>query len=81
MKKLIQFLTHALELSWLKGSRLAWVLAPLLWPVSKLIWFALRFNALWRGRHHIEVLPVALLVVGNVYVGGVGKTLQYPFCA
>ena len=74
MKKLTQFLIRALELSWLKGSRLAWLLAPLLWPMSKLVWFALRVNALWRGPHHIEALPVALLVVGNVYVGGVGKT-------
>lgn len=74
MNKLTQFLARTLERSWLKGSRLAWVFAPVLWPLSKLIWFALRWHAIWRPTKDQDVLPVALLVVGNVYVGGVGKT-------
>ncbi|MEI6768437.1 MAG: tetraacyldisaccharide 4'-kinase [Betaproteobacteria bacterium] len=74
MNKLTQFLAQTLERSWLKGSRLAWVFAPVLWPLSKLIWFTLRWYAVWQPSNGQDALPVALLVVGNVYVGGVGKT-------
>lgn len=74
MTNLPQFLTLALERSWLKGSRLAWLFAPVLWPLSKLIWYALRLHAFARPAVPLEPLGVPLLVVGNVFVGGVGKT-------
>lgn len=63
-----------LERSWLQGSVWTWVLAPLLWPISKLVWFTWRLSRASQKRTLPKKLAVPLLVVGNVYVGGVGKT-------
>ena len=75
MKRLFKrYIAPALERSWLKGSVLSWVGMPLLWPLSKIVWYAWRLSH-WAAQGELpQKLPVPLLVVGNVYVGGVGKT-------
>jgi tetraacyldisaccharide 4'-kinase len=61
---------------WLRQwSHRGWV-ARLLWPVSMLYraLLAARRAAYQSGWLNADVLPVPVLVVGNVYVGGAGKT-------
>lgn len=50
--------------------------ARLLWPVSRLygLLFALRKRRYRQGALPVEKLPVPVIVVGNVVVGGAGKT-------
>ena len=65
-------LRHALTRAWLNRG----VLACILWPVSAiygaLVW--LRKTLYRLGFFHTHHLPVPVIVVGNVLVGGVGKT-------
>ncbi|HSC76764.1 MAG TPA: tetraacyldisaccharide 4'-kinase [Pseudomonadales bacterium] len=72
-------LNNALERGWYPGgdkSRSAiwfWPFLMLLWPLSKIFsWLAAQ------RRQHLQrvqaVLPVAVVVVGNISVGGTGKT-------
>jgi len=75
MKRLFKrYFAPLLERSWLKGSVLSWFLAPLLWPVSQVVWYTWRFGRWTHPSPAPQKLPVPLLVIGNVYVGGVGKT-------
>ena len=61
---------QSLTSAWL---RRGW-LACLLWPISQ-IYLLLLFIHGWRYRHfEASKLPVPILVVGNVVVGGAGKT-------
>ena len=57
---------------WLKRGPVSLLLLPLSW-----IYRALHQTRLWLYRHgylSIEKLPVPVIVVGNVVVGGAGKT-------
>ena len=47
-----------------------------LWPLSQLLWWAHQCRAQWLAPKPaaLERLSVPLVVVGNIYVGGVGKT-------
>jgi tetraacyldisaccharide 4'-kinase len=62
----------SIELHWYGKSLLTW----LLWPISKVVcgltrWRFLRFRA---GKMNSDECPVPLIVVGNITVGGTGKT-------
>lgn len=58
--------------SWQKRSWLAY----LLWPLSQLVsaWMVLRDCLYHCGLFKRETLPVPVIVVGNIFVGGTGKT-------
>lgn len=61
---------QSLTSAWLRRGWLAY----LLWPISQ-IYLLLLFIHGWRYRHfEASKLPVPILVVGNVVVGGAGKT-------
>ena len=63
-----------LQGQWFERRRLSpalWLLLPLLWPLN-LIFIAL--SAWRRGRTLPVSLPVPVVVVGNITVGGAGKT-------
>lgn len=57
---------------WLKRGPLACVLRPVSWVYAALL--ALRRTLYRLGIKHTERLPVPVVVVGNVVVGGAGKT-------
>jgi tetraacyldisaccharide 4'-kinase len=66
-------LSEAVERAWYHGAVWFWPLLIVLWPLSQLFnWVAVQ------RRHHLEriqsVLPVPVVVVGNISVGGTGKT-------
>lgn len=66
-------LSEAVERAWYHGAVWFWPLLIVLWPLSQLFcWIAAQ------RRHHLEriqsVLPVPVVVVGNISVGGTGKT-------
>lgn len=62
----------ALEQAWLKKGLLACVLRPISWIYGLLIWFR---RMLYRSAIlPTQSLPVPVIVIGNVFVGGVGKT-------
>ena len=65
-------LRHALTRAWLNRG----VLACILWPVSAIYGalVGLRKTLYRLGFFHTHHLPVPVIVVGNVLVGGVGKT-------
>jgi len=69
-------LHQAVLRAWLQRGPVAW----LLWPLSLLFGTAAAFRRMQyrRGWRHVERLPVPVVVVGNITVGGAGKT---PFCA
>lgn len=50
--------------------------ARLLWPLSRVygLLFALRKRRYLQGKAAVETMPVPVIVVGNVVVGGAGKT-------
>ena len=62
----------ALEQAWLKKG----LISRVLWPVSLIygLLFGLRKLLYRLGVFRYQQLPVPVIVVGNVYVGGVGKT-------
>jgi len=62
----------ALQQAWLKRGPIAYVL----WPLSLVygLLFAFRKLLYSLGIFHAQQLPVPVIVVGNVFVGGVGKT-------
>ena len=64
--------TDWLTQSWLQRGAIAWLLRPLAWLYGAVVW--IRFTAYrtgWLKQHH---LPVPVVVIGNVVVGGAGKT-------
>ena len=65
------FIARHLQALWWspRPTGLAWLLWPLTWPYRAL--FAI---AQWRARRLVTPLPVPLVVVGNLIVGGAGKT-------
>ncbi len=66
------FLTKAVHAAWLRKGVLSTVLLPLSWPVLAVIaWKHARYRDRPGLAYHSR-LPV--VVVGNVYVGGTGKT-------
>jgi len=58
-----------LEGVWYRGARFGFLLVPLSWIYSLLLSLRRR-----RARAHRQALPVPVIVVGNVTVGGTGKT-------
>lgn len=61
-----------LQQAWLRRGALAWSLLPLAWLYGAL---AATHRALYRlGLRQAQRLPVPVVVVGNVVVGGAGKT-------
>ena len=62
----------ALEQAWLKKG----LISRVLWPVSLIygLLFGLRKLLYRLGVFRYQQVPVPVIVVGNVYVGGVGKT-------
>lgn len=64
------------EKIWFHRHPLGWLLAPVLWPLSRL--FKLisgkRRNAYTSGRKPSYRAPVPIIVVGNITAGGNGKT-------
>jgi tetraacyldisaccharide 4'-kinase len=61
-----------LQAHWYRDSLVSRLLAPLSWFFCALV--ALRRAAYRRGWSRIERLPVPVIVVGNITVGGSGKT-------
>lgn len=66
-------LSEAVERAWYHGAIWFWPLLLVLWPLSQLFcWVAAQ------RRHHWQrvqsILPVPVVVVGNISVGGTGKT-------
>jgi tetraacyldisaccharide 4'-kinase len=63
---------RGIERLWYDGSRLLWPL----WPMSWLFGLAVRIRraAYRRGWLEVRRLPVPVVVVGNITVGGTGKT-------
>lgn len=57
---------------WYDGSRRPWLLRPLTWLYRGIV--AARVGMYRRGWLHRERLPVPVLVVGNISLGGTGKT-------
>lgn len=72
MKQASSFLERHLPRIW-QGRG---VIATLLWPLSRLygIAVAMRRRRYCNGRLSVTRLPVPVIVVGNLYVGGTGKT-------
>lgn len=58
--------------SWLKRSWFAY----LMWPLSVVFSLLLkqRYRAIQQGRRPVTKLPVPVIVVGNIFIGGTGKT-------
>jgi tetraacyldisaccharide 4'-kinase len=65
-------LRRRVEATWYGKSRAALVLAPLAWLYGGLV--GLRRSAYRLGILRIHRLPVPVIVVGNISVGGTGKT-------
>ena len=63
------FLSRALEHAWYGGGRLSLLLIPVAWLYRVLLAFAKL-----RGRLRARTMPIPVVVVGNVTVGGTGKT-------
>src|SRR5690625_2248496 len=57
---------------WYDGSRHPWLPRPLTWLYRGIV--AARAGMYRRGWLHSEALPVPVLVVGNISLGGTGKT-------
>lgn len=64
--------TALLERAWYHGHPLGTLLAPLGWLYAAVAW--LRRRGYLEGVFHSEALPVPVIVVGNLSVGGTGKT-------
>jgi tetraacyldisaccharide 4'-kinase len=65
-----------IEKVWFKQHPAKWLLVPLLMPLSLLFWLitSLRRLAYRIGIFHCQVLTVPVVVVGNIGIGGNGKT-------
>jgi tetraacyldisaccharide 4'-kinase len=63
---------HTLSREWQRRGALAWMLWPLSWVFAAVA--ALRRSAYARGWRKTERVGVPVIVVGNVTVGGTGKT-------
>lgn len=72
LKRLRNFAIAFPARHWYRPSPLRWVLAPLAVVFALLV--ALRRAAYRRGWLRVERLPVPVVVVGNLTVGGAGKT-------
>ena len=64
--------TDWLTQSWLQRGAIAWLLRPLAWLYGAVVWIrSMAYRTGWLRQHH---LPVPVVVIGNVVVGGAGKT-------
>jgi len=57
---------------WLRRSGIHRLLSPLAWAFQRVAWH--RRNAYLSGRKKQFRAPVPVIIVGNIYVGGAGKT-------
>jgi len=72
VKKKHSTLTDTLLRQWQSGGRLSDLLVPLSWITRLAV--AIRKQRYTRGLAHPNRLPVPVIVVGNIFVGGTGKT-------
>ena len=69
-------MVNLIEKSWYQPHWIRYVLAPLLWPLSRLFGLIARTRRKWflANPNHAFCAPVPVIVVGNISVGGNGKT-------
>lgn len=67
-------LTRFFNWLWYSGSPATWLFWPILWPLSRLFGFLACRNKTKKIASITQPLPVPLVVVGNITVGGTGKT-------
>ncbi len=65
-------LSNAIQRSWYEPSLLTWLLLPVSYLYRLLVW--LRQKAYAAGLLKTQRLPIPVIVVGNITVGGTGKT-------
>ncbi len=69
-----KIINHFFQKGWYHGSRAFLLLLPLLWPLSLVFRVLAQLRRWYLVKNRKVVLPVPVIVVGNITVGGTGKT-------